>query len=207
MDNLSYPAKGKLTFHKNKFSPQWRFLIHTLLHCLSTKSGSWDQFGNPLAISLICLCEGKKYNWSRYIFTGMTDHETVTEPVHPTASPRDHGSSSPRPTLAAPLSEPVSTPPRPIPTSPSAQVNQPGPSSDPHVESSLKDNAPIPDPKVADDPLGGSFFASPSRSTAAPPDGPTSGGVVDPPTLTALYTLVSEQGKRIGCLESELQAH
>ncbi|GKE86577.1 hypothetical protein Tco_1560319, partial [Tanacetum coccineum] len=71
MDNLGYPTEGKLTFHKNKFSPQWRFLIHTLLHCLSTKSGSWDQFGSPLAIALICLCEGKKYNWSRYIFTGI----------------------------------------------------------------------------------------------------------------------------------------
>ncbi|GJR09388.1 hypothetical protein Tco_0792040 [Tanacetum coccineum] len=61
MDNLGYPTEGKLTFHKNKFTPQWRFLIHTLLHCLSTKSGSWDQFGIPLAIALICLCEGKKF--------------------------------------------------------------------------------------------------------------------------------------------------
>ncbi|GJY59813.1 hypothetical protein Tco_0459705 [Tanacetum coccineum] len=225
-----------------------------------TKSGSWDQFGSPLAIALICLCEGKKFNWSSYIFTGMvnninnskkflmfprflqmildietrntkpyhafrltskmfanmrlnfhgnhmplvaamlpptqaaiaagtsgeaappnpqTDHETVTEPVHQTASPHDHGSTSPRPTPTTPaaqLNEPVSKPPRPIPTSPSAQVNQQGPSSDPHVESSSKDNDSNPDPNVADDPLGGSFFASPSRSTAAPPEGTTSGG-------------------------------
>ncbi|GJS29520.1 hypothetical protein Tco_0490140 [Tanacetum coccineum] len=276
MDNLGYPTEGKLTFHKNKFSPQWRFLIHTLLHCLSTKSGSWDQFGSPLAIALICLCEGKTYNWSRYIFTGMVnninnskkflmfprflqmildietritktyhairltskmfanmrlnfhgdhmplvaamlpppqaaiaagtsgeaaspnpqpDHATVTKPVHQTASTHDHGSPSPRQT------------PRPIPTSPSAQVNQQGPSSDPHVESSSKANDSNPDPNVADDPLGGSFFASPSRSTAAPPDGTTSGGAEDLLTLTALYTLVSEQGKKIGRLESELQAH
>ncbi|GJV46306.1 putative ribonuclease H-like domain-containing protein [Tanacetum coccineum] len=74
-----------------------------------------------------------------------------------------------------------------------------GPSSDPHVESSSKDND--------DDPLGGSFFASTSRSTAAPLDGPTSGGVEDPHNLTALYTLVSEHGKKIESLESELQAH
>ncbi|GJV19672.1 putative ribonuclease H-like domain-containing protein [Tanacetum coccineum] len=132
-----------------------------------TKSGSWDQFGTPLAIALICLCEGKKYNWSRYIFTGMVnninnskkflifslgmadppnpqiDMKTVTEPVHQTASPLDHGSPSPRPTPTTPaaqLNEPVLKPPRPIPTSPSAQVNQQGPSSDPHVESSSKDN-------------------------------------------------------------------
>nr|GEZ53696.1 hypothetical protein [Tanacetum cinerariifolium] len=44
MDNLGYVTEGKLTFFKNKFSPQWRFLVHTLLHCLNTKSRSWDQF-------------------------------------------------------------------------------------------------------------------------------------------------------------------
>ncbi|GJS29493.1 anticodon-binding aminoacyl-tRNA synthetase, class 1a [Tanacetum coccineum] len=97
--------------------------------------------------------------------------------------------------------------PRPIPTSPSAQVNQQGPTSDPHVESSSKANDSTHDPNVADDPLGGFTFASPSRSTAAPPDGTTSGGAEDLVTLTALYTLVSAQGKKIAGLESELQAH
>ncbi|GKF55528.1 hypothetical protein Tco_0165868, partial [Tanacetum coccineum] len=125
-------------------------------------------------------------------------------------NPHDHGSTSPRPTSTTPAAqqnEPVSKPPRPIPPSPSAQVNQQGPSSDPHVESSSKDNDSYPDLNVADDPLGGSFFASPSRSTAAPPEGTTSGGAEDLHNLTALYTLVSEQGKKIESLESELQAH
>ncbi|GJV68646.1 putative zinc finger, CCHC-type containing protein, partial [Tanacetum coccineum] len=71
MDNLGYPTEGKLTFHKNKFSPQWRFLVHTIQHCLSTKSGSWDQFGSPLAISLICLSDERRFNWSSYIFKEM----------------------------------------------------------------------------------------------------------------------------------------
>ncbi|GJU62145.1 synaptobrevin, longin-like domain protein [Tanacetum coccineum] len=74
MDNLGYPTEGKLTFHKNKFSPQWRFLVHTILHCLSTKSGSWDQFGSQVAIALICLTEGRRYNWSSYIFKGMVNN-------------------------------------------------------------------------------------------------------------------------------------
>ncbi|GKA39483.1 hypothetical protein Tco_0732034 [Tanacetum coccineum] len=74
MDNLGYPTEGKLTFHKNKFSPQWRFLVHTILHCLSTKSCSWDQFGNQVAIALICLTEGKRYNWSSYIFKGLVNN-------------------------------------------------------------------------------------------------------------------------------------
>ncbi|GJZ53400.1 putative ribonuclease H-like domain-containing protein [Tanacetum coccineum] len=71
MDNLGYPTEGKLTFYKNKFSPQWRFLVHTIQHCLSTKTGSWDQFGSPLAIALICLSDGRRFNWSSYIFKGM----------------------------------------------------------------------------------------------------------------------------------------
>ncbi|GJS68902.1 hypothetical protein Tco_0683467 [Tanacetum coccineum] len=30
----------KLTFQKGHFSPQWRFLIHTILHCLSPKNNA-----------------------------------------------------------------------------------------------------------------------------------------------------------------------
>ncbi|GKB21318.1 hypothetical protein Tco_0855241, partial [Tanacetum coccineum] len=74
MDNLGYPTEGKLTFHKNKFSPQWRFLVHTIQHCLSSKSGSWDQFGSPLAIALICLSDERRFNWSSYIFKGMVNN-------------------------------------------------------------------------------------------------------------------------------------
>ncbi|GJU33430.1 synaptobrevin, longin-like domain protein [Tanacetum coccineum] len=74
MDNLGYVTEGKLTFYKNKFSPQWRFLVDTILHCLSTKSGSWDQFGSSLAVALICLSDGRKFNWSSYIFKGMVSN-------------------------------------------------------------------------------------------------------------------------------------
>nr|GFB44672.1 hypothetical protein [Tanacetum cinerariifolium] len=62
MGNLGYVTEGKLTFFKNKFLPQWRFLVHTLLHCLSPKSGSWDQYGSPIAIALICLSDGRHFN-------------------------------------------------------------------------------------------------------------------------------------------------
>ncbi|GJZ13032.1 hypothetical protein Tco_0548262 [Tanacetum coccineum] len=74
MDNLGYVTEGKLTFYKNKFSPQWRFLVHTILHCLSTKSGSWDQFGSSIAVALICLSDRRKFNWSSYIFKGMVSN-------------------------------------------------------------------------------------------------------------------------------------
>ncbi|GJY85877.1 putative ribonuclease H-like domain-containing protein [Tanacetum coccineum] len=65
-----------ITEESNKFSIQHNlndggFLVHTILHCLSTKSGSWDQFGSSLAVALICLFDGRKFNWSSYIFKGM----------------------------------------------------------------------------------------------------------------------------------------
>ncbi|GJV16846.1 hypothetical protein Tco_1362169 [Tanacetum coccineum] len=49
-------------------------LVHTILHCLSTKSGSWDQFGSSLVVALICLSDGRKFNWSSYIFKGMVSN-------------------------------------------------------------------------------------------------------------------------------------
>ncbi|GJT17313.1 hypothetical protein Tco_0876019 [Tanacetum coccineum] len=33
---------NKLTFQKGYFSSQWRFLIHTILHCLSPKKNAWE---------------------------------------------------------------------------------------------------------------------------------------------------------------------
>nr|GEV16070.1 retrotransposon protein, putative, unclassified [Tanacetum cinerariifolium] len=74
MDILGYVTEGKLTFFKNKFSPQWRFLVHTIRHCLSTKFGIWDQFGSPLAVALICLSDGRQFNWFSYIFKGMVSN-------------------------------------------------------------------------------------------------------------------------------------
>ncbi|GJR92876.1 hypothetical protein Tco_0265050 [Tanacetum coccineum] len=34
----------KLTFLKPFFSPQWKYLIHTILQCLSSKSTAWNEF-------------------------------------------------------------------------------------------------------------------------------------------------------------------
>ncbi|GKA75403.1 ribonuclease H-like domain, reverse transcriptase, RNA-dependent DNA polymerase [Tanacetum coccineum] len=65
------PASDKLTFYKGLFSPQWKYLIHTILHCLSSKSTSWDQFSTNLASAIICLANGQKFNFSKLIFDGM----------------------------------------------------------------------------------------------------------------------------------------
>ncbi|GJU18495.1 hypothetical protein Tco_1146461 [Tanacetum coccineum] len=64
-------TSDKLTFQKGHFSPQWRFLIHTILHCLSPKKTSWEQFSSNIATAIICLATNKKFNFSKLIFDGM----------------------------------------------------------------------------------------------------------------------------------------
>ncbi|GJW94487.1 hypothetical protein Tco_0174159 [Tanacetum coccineum] len=63
-----------LTFNKALFSPQWRFLFHTINHCLSSKSTSWDQIPTNIATAVICLTTNQKYNFSKLIFDGMIRH-------------------------------------------------------------------------------------------------------------------------------------
>ncbi|GJW67874.1 putative ribonuclease H-like domain-containing protein [Tanacetum coccineum] len=46
----------KLTFQKGVFSPQWRFLIHNILHCLSPKKTAWEQFSSNIAPEFIQIC-------------------------------------------------------------------------------------------------------------------------------------------------------
>ncbi|GJR52203.1 putative ribonuclease H-like domain-containing protein [Tanacetum coccineum] len=60
-----------LSFSKPLFSPQWKYLVHTLLHCVSSKSSSWDQFGINIASALVGLATNQKFNFSKLIFDGM----------------------------------------------------------------------------------------------------------------------------------------
>nr|GEX42474.1 putative ribonuclease H-like domain-containing protein [Tanacetum cinerariifolium] len=62
---------NKLTFQKALFSPQWKYLIHTILHCLSSKSISWNKFSTDIASAVICLATNQKFNFSKLIFDGM----------------------------------------------------------------------------------------------------------------------------------------
>ncbi|GJS73621.1 hypothetical protein Tco_0706462 [Tanacetum coccineum] len=61
----------KLTFYKAFFSPQWKFLIHTILQCLSAKSTAWNEFSSTMASTIICLATNQKFNFSKYIFESM----------------------------------------------------------------------------------------------------------------------------------------
>ncbi|GJU09426.1 hypothetical protein Tco_1131822 [Tanacetum coccineum] len=61
----------KLTFYKAFFFPQWKFLIHTILQCLSAKTTAWNEFSSTMAYAIICLATNQKFNFSKYIFESM----------------------------------------------------------------------------------------------------------------------------------------
>ncbi|GJT35433.1 putative ribonuclease H-like domain-containing protein [Tanacetum coccineum] len=78
IDNKPYnitkaSVRSKLNWQmQQNFVPQWKFIIHHLVHCISPKSGGWDQFGSSLATALICL-SGKYLPkmLTKKIFTNM----------------------------------------------------------------------------------------------------------------------------------------
>ncbi|GKE16434.1 hypothetical protein Tco_1424011 [Tanacetum coccineum] len=61
----------KLTFYKAFFSPQWKFIIHTILQCLSPKTTAWNEFSSIMASAIICLATNHKFNFSKLIFDSM----------------------------------------------------------------------------------------------------------------------------------------
>nr|GEX79670.1 hypothetical protein [Tanacetum cinerariifolium] len=61
----------KLTFYKEFFSPQWKFLIHTIFQCLSSTTTTWNEFSSTMASVIICLATNQKFKFSKYIFEGL----------------------------------------------------------------------------------------------------------------------------------------
>nr|GEU54596.1 hypothetical protein [Tanacetum cinerariifolium] len=61
----------KLTFYKAFFSPQWKFLIHTILQWLSAKTTAWNEFSSTMTSAIICLANNQKFNFSKYILDNM----------------------------------------------------------------------------------------------------------------------------------------
>ncbi|GJX33326.1 hypothetical protein Tco_0243181 [Tanacetum coccineum] len=65
----------KLTFQKALFSPQWKYLIHTI------QSTSWNEFSTNIASALIYLATGQKFNFSKLIFDELFN-DTYETPKH-----------------------------------------------------------------------------------------------------------------------------
>nr|GEW44368.1 hypothetical protein [Tanacetum cinerariifolium] len=59
------------TFQKGQFFHQWKFLIHTIMQCLSPKSTCFNEFSSNIATVVVCLATNRVYNFSKMIFDGM----------------------------------------------------------------------------------------------------------------------------------------
>ncbi|GJW69766.1 hypothetical protein Tco_0126683 [Tanacetum coccineum] len=65
----------KLTFYKAFFSPQWKFLIHTILQCISAKTTAWNEFSSTVASAIILFLDKQ--------VEGMTKHKEIyVTPFH-----------------------------------------------------------------------------------------------------------------------------
>lgn len=53
LKDIGYEKKNEgLKFYKNLLSPQWKFLLHTILHCLSPKTSGWNEFSTTQASAM-----------------------------------------------------------------------------------------------------------------------------------------------------------
>nr|GEV46709.1 hypothetical protein [Tanacetum cinerariifolium] len=83
----------KFTFQKGQFSHQWKYLIHTIMQCLSLKSIGFNEFSSNIATALVCLATNRVYNFSKMIFDGMGEGSgTPTESHHTPTSKASHSS-------------------------------------------------------------------------------------------------------------------
>ncbi|GKD15113.1 hypothetical protein Tco_1199520 [Tanacetum coccineum] len=61
----------RFSFNKGQFSHQWKFLIHTIMQCISPKSTAFNEFSSNIATAIVCLATNRTYNFSKMIFDGM----------------------------------------------------------------------------------------------------------------------------------------
>nr|GEZ40768.1 synaptobrevin, longin-like domain protein [Tanacetum cinerariifolium] len=58
----------KISFQKGQFSHQWKYLIHSIMQCLSPKSTGFNEFSSNIATAVVCLATNRVYNFLKMIF-------------------------------------------------------------------------------------------------------------------------------------------
>nr|GEY36695.1 uncharacterized mitochondrial protein AtMg00810-like [Tanacetum cinerariifolium] len=177
MDNLGYLTKGKLTFFKNKFSHRWRFLQTILgIETRVTRQYKVLVFSSKLFANMRLNFAGNLMPLLPVMLlqaqAGEGAKVDAQDVPHPVPAPNQSPAHLP-------------TPLRPQSSDPVTPVLEHDHSFDQHKTDAgsflTREDAP----------LGGDFYASPTRSSHAPLTGQPSGGAEDPITLTALSSVVS----------------
>nr|GEW00340.1 KRAB-A domain-containing protein 2-like [Tanacetum cinerariifolium] len=104
----------KFTFQKGQFSHQWKYLIHTMMQCLSPKSTGFNEFSSNITTVLVCLATNRTNNFSKMIFDGLVKNvnnkgegsSTLTEPYH---TPSPEAQSPSHTTHTSPTLPPITT--------------------------------------------------------------------------------------------------
>nr|GEZ89955.1 synaptobrevin, longin-like domain protein [Tanacetum cinerariifolium] len=107
LENLQLMGYNILPNQKEQFFHQWKYLIHTIMQCLSPKSTGFNEFNSNIAIALVCLATNRVYNFSKMIFNGMVKNvnnkgegsRTPTESHH---TPTSDASQSSQHELSSP---------------------------------------------------------------------------------------------------------
>nr|GEW29617.1 putative ribonuclease H-like domain-containing protein [Tanacetum cinerariifolium] len=63
--------RRNLKLNDEAFSHQWKYLIHTIMQCLSLKSIGFNEFSSNITTALVFLATNRVYNFSKMIFDGM----------------------------------------------------------------------------------------------------------------------------------------
>ncbi|GKB21921.1 hypothetical protein Tco_0855844 [Tanacetum coccineum] len=190
-----------LTFNKALFSPQWRFLFHTMNHCLSSKSAYWDQILTNIATALknvlvpldhfpVHVLTSKVFSFmvkKGKHFSGKMTPLFPTMLVQPT---EDEGEVSERPSKSQPTPSPPTPCEAPLDTQP-----DPSPRPSPSI--------PIPDPILKGSGGNQGDQSSSDRSQSGNEDGLTLQSVYD--LFLSLYTQVTAQAKKIKALKAWLK--
>nr|GEU90219.1 hypothetical protein [Tanacetum cinerariifolium] len=106
------------TFQKGHFSHQWKFLIHTIMQCLSPKSTGFNEFSSNIATALVCLTTNRTYKFLKMIFNGLVKNgEGSGTPTEPHQTPSQEAQLSSHTHISSPsILTVTSVPTAPIPT-------------------------------------------------------------------------------------------
>nr|GEY30693.1 synaptobrevin, longin-like domain protein [Tanacetum cinerariifolium] len=102
----------KFTFQKGQFSHQWKYLIHTIIQCMSPKSTGFNEFSSNIVTALVCLATNRGEG-SR---TPTEPHHTPSLEVQQT-SPTTHSSPTLPPVSTVNIPPVIPTVPLPNVTS------------------------------------------------------------------------------------------
>nr|GEZ32510.1 synaptobrevin, longin-like domain protein [Tanacetum cinerariifolium] len=141
----------KLTLYKAFFSPQWKFLIHTILQCMSVKRTSWNEFSSSMASAVICLSTGKGFSRvDTPLFEGMIvaqQNDDVADEGAASIAVDDVPAAN-EPSIPSPT--PTNQPPPPLQDLHSTSQERILASMDAYVDVTLKDVADIAKEVVVD---------------------------------------------------------